>query len=643
MALINLSAWKFVYMGWVKAGIFLFILMVLLFTSFSVASASNIAVSGDSFDDINNAINTANSGDIIQLGSNTFKSNGSGIRITTENLTFIGASPNNPATVSGENISRIFLINATNITFKYINFTNGNGNGTMGTAILTYSKITVENCTFSNNIGESGSTILIGPLAYNSIIKNSIFNNNKGIQADTDNFIQGGVIRSATTNLTITDSTFTNNFALNEGGAISIVNGTGTKIINCKFTNNTANIGGAIRIADCEVTISNSLFNQNNANNVGAIYILNGAVTILNSNFTSNKANNGGAIGIYNRTTNDNKITILKNLIFDSNTATDMGGAIYTRIPIKYLNDSTFKNNSAIDGGGIYSLSSLQINAVNFSQNTATASGGAIYTNGQISISYNSNFTSNNAKNGGAIYALKNLNISNSIFNKNNAISNGGALYVNGGTTRILSNSNFSSNSGVNGGVIYSNGVLIIISANFNDNLATGSGGAIYSLKNLQISSSKFNRNNASTNGGALYLNGGVITITGKSTFNNNKAINGGGIYTNSNLTINSIGFSNNIVSSNGAGLYINSGTVNILNNSNFTNNKAVNGSGVYSNGKLVVNNALFLNNNVSSNGGAIYSLNDLNITTTNFNKNNAVSNGGALYFNGGTTRILSN
>ncbi|WP_067090157.1 transglutaminase-like domain-containing protein [Methanobrevibacter curvatus] len=626
-----------------RAGIFLLTLVFLLSLSFSATSAGNIAVSGDSFDDINDIINTASSGDVIQLGSNTFKSNGSVIRITKENLTFTGASANNPATLSGENISRIAWVNANNITFKYIKFINGNGNTLGGTAILTYSKITVDNCTFSNNAGESGTAIFIYPQASNSVIKNSIFHNNLGNQPGTDNFVQGGAIRSGTTNLTIIDSTFTNNFTLNDGGAISIASGTGTKIINCKFINNSANIGGAIRISDCEVTISNSIFNQNNANSIGgAIFIFNGTATILNSNFTSNKANNGGAIGIYNRTTNDNKIIILKNLIFDSNIATNTGGAIYTQIPIKYLNDSTFKNNYAINGGGIYSLNDLQINTVNFSQNTATTSGGAIYTNGQTSISSKSNFTSNNANNGGAIYALKNLNISNSIFSKNNAISNGGALYINGGTTRILSNSNFSSNNGVNGGVIYSNGVLSIVSANFNDNLATGSGGAIYSLKNLQISSSKFNGNNESNNGGALYLNGGVTTITSKSTFNDNKAINGGGIYTNSNLTINSIEFSSNVVNSNGAGLYINSGTVNILNNSNFTNNKAVNGSGVYSNGKLVVNNALFLNNNASANGGAIYSLNDLSVIATNFNKNNANSNGGALYLNGGITTITS-
>ncbi|WP_169805791.1 beta strand repeat-containing protein [Methanobrevibacter curvatus] len=637
-----------------KAGVFLLILMFLFFASFSATLANNIAVSGDSFDDINNAISAANSGDVIQLGSNTFKSNGSVIRVTTENLTFIGASPNNPATVSGENISRIFLINATTTTFKYINFVNGNGNGTMGTAILTYSKITVDNCTFSNNIGESGSTILIGPLAYNSIIKNSIFNNNKGIQADTDNFIQGGVIRSATTNLTITDSTFTNNFALNEGGAISIVNGTGTKIINCKFTNNSANIGGAIRIADCEVTISNSLFNQNNANNIGAIYILNGAVTILNSNFTSNKANNGGAIGIYNRTTNDNKIIILKNLIFDSNKATGMGGAIYTLIPIKYLNDSIFKNNSAINGGGIYSLSNLQINTANFSHNTATTSGGAIYANGQISISSKSNFTSNNANNGGAIYAFKDLNISNSIFSKNNAISNGGALYLNGGTTRILSNSNFSSNNGVNGGAIYSNGVLSIASANFNDNFVSGSGGAIYSLKNLQISSSKFNGNNASANGGAIYSNNqGSINIS-NSYFNGNNAANGGALYLESKSYIISSNFVNNKVNSGNSVVYLKNAI--LVQNSNFTSNIGIclelngdgavishnrfintSGNGVYSsnlkNG-IIIDNVLL--NNIDT---ALYIIGNGNKAHNNsFNYNNV-----AVILNGNNTEFINN
>ncbi|KZX10436.1 transglutaminase domain-containing protein [Methanobrevibacter curvatus] len=637
MDLINFNTRKFVHSGiGLRAGIFLLILVFLLSLSFSAASAGNIAVSGDSFGDINNIINTASSGDVIQLGSNTFKSNGSVIRITKENLTFTGASATNPATLSGENISRIAWVNANNITFKYIKFINGNGNTLGGTAITTYAKITVDNCTFLNNTGESGAAIFIYPQASNSIIKNSIFNNNQGIQASTDNFVQGGAIRSGTTNLTITDSTFTNNFALNDGGAISIANGTGTKIINCKFINNSANMGGAIRISDSEATISDSLFNQNNASNVGIIFILNGSATILNSNFTSNKANNGGAVGIYNRTINDNKIIILKNLVFDSNTATNMGGAIYTRIPIKYLNDSTFKNNSAIDGGGIYSLSNLQINAANFTQNTATTSGGAIYANGQISISSKSNFASNNANNGGSIYALKDLNIFNSIFSKNNAISNGGALYVNGGATKIVNNSNFSSNSGVNGGTIYSNGVLSIVSANFNDNLATGSGGAIYSINTLDISNSNFN-NNSAKNGGAIYSTNQMGIIS--SSFTTNTATDGGAIYSTNNLSMSSSSFNKNTAKGNGGAILLYGSSLStITGSSKFISNSAKNGGAIYTSSPLTISSTNLANNKVSANGGAIYSTSNLNISGGSVTGNTAIYGSGI--YNVGTLSL---
>ncbi|KZX14969.1 putative outer membrane protein pmp20 precursor [Methanobrevibacter curvatus] len=74
---------------------------------------------------------------------------------------------------------------------------------------------------------------------------------------------------------------------------------------------------------------------------------------------------------------------------------------------------------------------------------------------------------------------------------------------------------------------------------------------------------------------------------------------------------------------------------MNILNNSNFTNNKAnSNGGGIYLSGSsrsTISGNSKFTTNS-AKNGGAIYSNSPLAISSTKFSSNKATDNGGAIY-----------
>jgi len=105
-----------------------------------------------------------------------------------------------------------------------------------------------------------------------------------------------------------TNSTFSNNNATNNGGALAnIINGSMT-ISNSTFNGNTALNGGAIvngrnENEDGTINISRSNFNYNSAsNNGGAIANIDGGIiTIDRSNFTGNTPNataniDGGSI-----------------------------------------------------------------------------------------------------------------------------------------------------------------------------------------------------------------------------------------------------------------------------------------------------------------------------------------------------------
>jgi CSLREA domain-containing protein len=112
-----------------------------------------------------------------------------------------------------------------------------------------------------------------------------------------------------------------------------------------------------------------------------------------------------------------------------------LGGGIYNSGDLTITN-STFEDNSAINGGAIYNAGgSLKITSTTFSGNTASNNGGGIYYNDGDSESF----------------------ILNSTFATNLAEISGGGVSINKGGSLPITNSTFSSNVAGTGGAIYTN------------------------------------------------------------------------------------------------------------------------------------------------------------------------------------------
>jgi predicted outer membrane repeat protein len=152
------------------------------------------------------------------------------------------------------------------------------------------------------------------------------------------------------------------------------------------------------------------------------------------------------------------------------------GGALYSNVTTGFLalNNDTFDNNTAEEGGAVYALgATLTATGCHFNTNTATTDyGGAIeipaQTPGETVILDGCGFTGNTAQvDGGGIYASGEANttlqvIHACVFNNNKAIqSNGGAIYttdqltVTGSSSTAISFSGNNAMAGAGGAVAY--------------------------------------------------------------------------------------------------------------------------------------------------------------------------------------------
>ncbi|WP_321422680.1 hypothetical protein [uncultured Methanobacterium sp.] len=191
--------------------------------------------------------------------------------IINKNMTIIGESQEKTI-INGTDTNGIFQIQrGITVTIENLTLSNGykqisgyytEGNGG---AILNLGNLTVTNCTFTNNYAHSPSW------SYYTVVGGAISNSNDGPDSVT---------------CTVTGCNFTNNTA-DEGGAISNVNsGAGSvtcTVTGCNFTNNTAYEGGAI-YNSCYV---------GKGLNLATGYV---TCTVTGSNFTNNTADYGGAI-----------------------------------------------------------------------------------------------------------------------------------------------------------------------------------------------------------------------------------------------------------------------------------------------------------------------------------------------------------
>ena len=345
---------------------------------------------------------------------------------------------------------------------------------------------------------------------------------------------RGGAIYDEDADLVLTDVTMSSNLA-HYGGALWAADGAGIDITitGSTFTENTAEIdGGAIGTGGISsLAVSGSTFTDNTTAKYdgGAIAVgdLSGAITVTDSTFTGNTAL-GYVVGV-------------------SYVHGGYGGAIYVggHDGAFTITGSTFTDNeAAIDGGAVFDNSgaSLGISGTTFTENSVRFyDGGAVGANSQIVTITDSTFTGNTtADQGGALYLDGGeATITNSTFSGNVATGfepaqgDGAAVAVRSGTSLSIEGSTFTDNTAYSdaGGLFVDDDELVVsISGSvFTGNEATfydGAAIAVDAAASVEVSFTTIADNVAGDQGGAIYLDDvyGAVTIR-NSTISGNQAL----------------------------------------------------------------------------------------------------------------------
>ena len=559
------------------------------------------------------------------------------------------------------------------------------------------SDFTVSDCVFDKNSAfgkgnmtpnnNNGAAIVVTDTGKDitGIITDSNFTNNKAHFSGAVDICEGKI--------TIKNSIFVNNSAEYCAGAIAVdsqINKPAVEIINSKFDSNSAEYGGAI-YNYYNLTVVDSTFTNNSKDTIYNFRVANLDLGIKTFTDLQN------AIGLVRGTltldsdiamTDDeaagfvNGVAINKNIRIDGKghtiSAEDLGrifsiGEGFTVT----LTNATLINGKADKGGAIYNDGSLTLSDVKLSDNAADSYGGAVFNNGELVVS-DSVFDSNDIVNrgsasvdygGAAIYnwydgtlTVSGSNFTNNIKNYKNGDNLVGAITTIGNAT--VSGSNFVNNSGRWGGAISATGAelrknsstLTVSNTIFKDNSALYAGAVYIWGSNYNIADCVFDNNTAfgkgnmtpnNNNGGALVVsqvsrfNEPITGTISGSKFTNNKAQYGGAAYFNKGfVTITDSVFENNVATAEGGAVDFSHASVKDLvvsiNNSSFVGNKAPVAGAIFTNVDSKITNSNFTKNTASK-GGAVLNENGAKLTVDNstFKDNAADSYGGAVFNNG--------
>ena len=442
---------------------------------------------------------------------------------------------------------------------------------------------------------------------------------------------------------------FTDNKAVQSayGGAVYLY-GITASFKNCEFSGNTTdqNHGGAMYIQRTKrFDLDGVHFSNNTAGIVrndgwgGAIFIseipssFEAAFTWNNVKFEGNTSgSHGGAVGANTSTYMD--LTATDIVARSNKSISQAGGAFYLNQGHITLTNAVFENNTASSSGGAiymrnqYSGNSLTINGTSrFANNTAGGSGGAVcydgnkiyYTDDDGNLQYRRGtltikgtedapieFSGNTAKNysGGAIcVGYNNTNSFDYLdVHDNKATQFGGGIYINGGGTEgSLTNSKIYDNTtGYTGGGVYINSFLCYQYINVNGtNVPTRIGKACdFTIRDCEITGNATIRTDGYSRGGGgigvdstdiswLFYkeNTATVNIIDTKIENNSTAASGGGIYGDYSSTVNISGgsISHNTAAGAGGAVVVRCNTTTIQDDAVIDGNTAgTNGGALY-------------------------------------------------------------
>ena len=417
-------------------------------------------------------------------------------------------------------------------------------------------------------------------------------------------------------------------------GAGVFLNGGNFDLIQGQISNNTASLygGGVYLIGDnCEYLLKNGTISNNRAQHGGGVYLADGSFTLTESEdqtgkISENVADTAGG-GVY----------IAGDGGFEMN-----GGSVYK-------NETTAEDSN---GGGVFlNGGDFTMNAGNIEGNESKRQGGGVLmyggaftmTGGQI----NGNTTTTNGG-GVCIIGIQTDNTMSGSFTmqngnpliKENKGDNGGGVYIYGGNFTMTSGSiasNGQRTSGQNvesrGGGVYIKGIKL--------------GEATYG--NFTMSNGTI-ENNSSNDGGGVYIDGGSLNVTSGNIFDNTANANGGGVYIlNGTVNMGEAGKGGRIQQNEcyryGGGVYVyNSDTISEnpvevnLEGGTVEGNDAKYGGGICVDGNISLNiGNIEIASNEAINGGGVCLMNNAQMTFSEgqIKNNNAISDSDEIYITG--------
>jgi hypothetical protein len=406
-------------------------------------------------------------GDTIQFASSLSGGTinlSSGQLSVTQSVSIIGLGAGNLTISGGGDLTVFNIASATNVSISALTITSGSaGSRGNGGDIYNNGTLALSSVTVSSGGGEIGA---------------GMYNN-------------GGVV-------TITGSTFSNNTAEQQGGAILNASGGTINVSSSSFTSNKASgeAGGAICNENASATLTGSTLTSNTASTYGgAVCNFSGGVLVLSGDIlTSNVADfwGGALFNYYGATISITNSTINTNTAYGT-----FGGALFNDQGTANISGSTFASDNIDDfglgvGGAISSLlGTLNVSTSTFNGDGGVfvVGGGAIYADDISTTISNCTLTSNQAEYGAGVYQDSNDNmvVSGTTFTDNiasndtGAVNYGGAFYNSGNA--YVYNTTVTANEAEYGGGIFCFGDLTLTNCTVSTNSGTASsnaGGGIY-------------------------------------------------------------------------------------------------------------------------------------------------------------------
>jgi hypothetical protein len=239
--------------------------------------------SADPFRRIQDAINAASAGDIIEIRPGTYTSTGNyNLDPSGKNITIRSIDPNDPEVTANTIIDpngagRGFHIHSgedTNCVISGLTIKNAYIYGNEGAGIYcSESDPTIANCTLTNNYAEIGYGGAICCKDSNSLINNCVINGNSAYDG-------GGVECWDGSSLRIINCIISNNRAMWNGGGVDCYYQCALELTNCSFIKNIAepnesSKGGSISLlSSSSANIKNSILWSNDANAGAQLYLV---------------------------------------------------------------------------------------------------------------------------------------------------------------------------------------------------------------------------------------------------------------------------------------------------------------------------------------------------------------------------------